>query len=64
MSILLVFQSSCANSWFDIISHLTTPPEVLEHVYMGPEVNSNWLEISLRDKISLRYEVTSLSAFT
>ena len=27
-------------------------------------VNSNWFEISLRDKISLRCEITSLSAFT
>ena len=31
---------------------------------MRPEVNSNRFEISLRDKISLRSEVTSLSAFT
>ena len=36
----------------------------LEHVYIRPEVNSNPFEISLRGKISLRYEVTSLSAFT
>ena len=36
----------------------------LEHVYMGPEVNSNRFEISLRGKISLRCKVTSLSAFT
>ena len=35
-----------------------------EHVYMRPEVNSNRFEISLRGKISLRCEVTSLSAFT
>ena len=28
------------------------------------EVNSNWLEISLRDKISLLCEITSLSTFT
>ena len=35
-----------------------------EHVYMRPEVNSNRFEISLRDKISLRCEVTSLAAFT
>ena len=28
------------------------------------EVNSNRFEISLRGKISLRYKVTSLSAFT
>ena len=37
---------------------------ILDHVYMRPEVNSNWFEISLWDKISLRCEVTSLSAFT
>ena len=37
---------------------------ISEHVYMGPEVNSNRFEISFRDKISLRCEVTSLSAFT
>ena len=36
----------------------------LEHIHMRPEVNSNRFEISLRDKISLRCEVTSLSAFT
>ena len=36
----------------------------LEHVYMRPEVNSNRFEISLRGKISLRCEVTSLSVFT
>ena len=30
----------------------------LEHVYMRPEVNSNQFEISLRDNISLRCEVT------
>ena len=36
----------------------------LEHVYMRPEVNSNRFEISLRDKTSLRYKVTSLLAFT
>ena len=36
----------------------------LEHIYMGHEVNSNWFEISLWGKISLRCEVTSLSAFT
>ena len=36
----------------------------LEHVYMRTGVNSNRFEISLRDKISLRCEVTSLSAFT
>ena len=35
-----------------------------EHVYMRPKVNSNRFEISQRDKISLRCEVTSLSAFT
>ena len=32
--------------------------------YMRPEVNSNRFEISLLGKISLRCEVTSLSAFT
>ena len=37
---------------------------VLSHVYTRPEVNSNQFEISLRGKISLRCEVTSLSAFT
>ena len=37
---------------------------LLEHVYMRPEVNSNQFEISLRGKISLRCEVTSLSTFT
>ena len=31
---------------------------------MRPEVNSNRFEISLQDKISLRCEVTSLSALT
>ena len=36
----------------------------LEHVYMKPKVNSNRFEISLQGKISLRREVTSLSAFT
>ena len=36
----------------------------LEHVYMRPEVNSNRFEISRRGNISLRCEVTSLSAFT
>ena len=36
----------------------------LEHIYMRPEVNSNRFEISLRGKISLRCQVTSLSAFT
>ena len=30
----------------------------LEHAYMRPEVNSNRFEISLRDNISLRCEVT------
>ena len=30
---------------------------------MRPEVNSNRFEISVRDKISPRREVTSLSAF-
>ena len=35
-----------------------------EHVYMTPEVNSNRFEMSLRGKISLSCEVTSLSAFT
>ena len=35
-----------------------------EHIYMRPEVNSNRFEISLRDKISRRCEVTSLLAFT
>ena len=37
---------------------------ILEHVYMRPEVSSNWFEISLWDKIPLWCEVTSLSAFT
>ena len=36
----------------------------IEHVYSRPEVNSNRFEISLWGKISLRCEVTSLSAFT
>ena len=36
----------------------------LEHVYMRPEVNSNRFDISLRGKIPLRCEVTSVSAFT
>ena len=35
----------------------------LEHIYMRPNVNSNRFEISLRGKISLRCQVTSLSAF-
>ena len=38
--------------------------KLLEHVYMRPKVNSNRFEISLWGKISLRCEVTSLSAFT
>ena len=38
--------------------------EMLEHVYMRPEVNSNRFEISLRGKISLRCKVTSLFVFT
>ena len=37
---------------------------MLEHVYMRPEVDSNRFEISPRGKISLRCKVTSLSAFT
>ena len=36
--------------------------QMLEHVYMKPEVKSNWFEISLWGKVSLRCEVTSLSA--
>ena len=40
------------------------PDLALEHVYMRPEVNTNQFEISLQGKISLRCEVTSLSAFT
>ena len=36
----------------------------LENVYMRPKVNSNQCEISLRDKISYRCELISLSAFT
>ena len=35
-----------------------------ERVYMRPKENSNRFEISLQDKVSLRREVTSLSAFT
>ena len=31
-----------------------------EHIYMRPKVNSNWFEISLQGKTSLRCEVTSL----
>ena len=30
---------------------------LLEHVYMRPEVNSNWFEISLRGKTLLRFKV-------
>ena len=37
---------------------------LLQHVYMRPKVNSNWFEISLRDKILLRCQVTLLSTFT
>ena len=36
----------------------------LEDVYMSPEVNLNRFEISLRGKISVRCQVTSLLAFT
>ena len=36
----------------------------LKHVYMRPEVNRNRFEISIWGKISLRFKVTSLSAFT
>ena len=46
----------------NIKKFLRTP--IWEHVYMRPEVNSNRFEVSLRGKISLRCEVTSLSAFT
>ena len=42
---------------------MAIPDKYLEHVYMTTEGNSNWFEISLWDKISLRCEVTSLSAF-
>ena len=38
--------------------------QYLRALYMRPEVNSKQFEILLWGKISLRYEVTSLSAFT
>ena len=60
------------NSKHNTIPHFVQkqPPEVfykkgvLRARFMRPEVNPNRFEISLRDKISLRCEVTSLSAFT
>ena len=33
---------------------------IWEHVYTRLEVNSNWFEISLPVKISIRYKVTSV----
>ena len=59
---ILIFSMQKPNSLYSIEEcHRKFYIHVLEHVYMGPEVNSNRFEISLRDRISLRCEVTSLS---
>ena len=56
----LIKKSLMENFIFRVVAAFCSKrsPSVLEHVYMRPEVNSN------RFEISLRCEVTSLSAFT
>ena len=61
----LIAQSVRASERNSVVAGSNSVSKVaLEHVYMRPEVNSNQFEISFRDKISLRCEATSLSAFT
>ena len=57
----IIFDSKLSPGWFSVAQGAKVDAE---HIYIRLEVNSNQFEISFWGKISLRYEVTLLSAFT